>query len=344
MKTKFNPSYDSKRQKLSEIIPLSTPFTIYLEPTRFCNLKCFYCLHSTRDELNGEFYQSGYDIKHISPKLFTLFINQIQYFPKKIKRLVFSGLGEPLMNPRLPEMVKEANKTGMFERIDVITNGVLLSKNFSNQLIKSGVTRIQISIQGLDSESYLSNCGIHLNYDEFFANLKYLYSIRGDATIFIKIIDSLLRDQNDKDRFFSLFNDICDTFFIEHLVSMEQQMGDLNGVIDNSKNLNNEIVVPRKVCSVPFYHLNINADGDVFPCPPPGLPKWFSYYNITEESLLNIWNGQKRNRFLKAQLQIGREKIKWCNSCINYNCISTPEENLDEDAHWLLEKISLNDR
>ena len=49
----IKPSYDTKRQKLSEIIPLDSPLSMYIEPTRTCNFKCFYCMHSTRGEKGG---------------------------------------------------------------------------------------------------------------------------------------------------------------------------------------------------------------------------------------------------------------------------------------------------
>ena len=35
------PSYDTKRQRLSEVIPLDSPLSMYVEPTRTCNFKCF---------------------------------------------------------------------------------------------------------------------------------------------------------------------------------------------------------------------------------------------------------------------------------------------------------------
>ena len=52
----IKPNYDTKRKKLADIIPLAQPFTVYIEQTKYCNFKCFYCIHSTRDEAGGEFH------------------------------------------------------------------------------------------------------------------------------------------------------------------------------------------------------------------------------------------------------------------------------------------------
>jgi MoaA/NifB/PqqE/SkfB family radical SAM enzyme len=81
-------------------------------------------------------------------------IKQLAEFPKGIKRIVFSGLGEPLMNPRLPEMVKIAVDAQIADRVEVITNGVLLTPEMSDKLIEAGITNINVSIQGINTEQY----------------------------------------------------------------------------------------------------------------------------------------------------------------------------------------------
>ena len=43
--------------------------------------------------------------------------------------------------------------------------------------------------------------------------------------MFIKIIDIMLKSEEDRERFFQMFSGLCDTIFVEHLVIMEQQMG-----------------------------------------------------------------------------------------------------------------------
>lgn len=66
----IKPNYDTKRKKLAEIIPLAHPFTVYIEQTKYCNFKCFYCIHSTRDEADGEFRALGHRMQHIDDSFF----------------------------------------------------------------------------------------------------------------------------------------------------------------------------------------------------------------------------------------------------------------------------------
>ena len=61
----IKPNYDTKRKKLAEVIPLAAPFTVYIEQTKYCNFKCFYCIHSTRDEADGEFRALGHRMQHM---------------------------------------------------------------------------------------------------------------------------------------------------------------------------------------------------------------------------------------------------------------------------------------
>ena len=104
MKAEIKPYYDTKRSKLADVVPLAAPYTVYIEATRFCNVKCFYCLQSTRDDDSGEMNQLGLKTSHMDEKMYAVLLDQLSEFPSGgIKRIVFSGLGEPLMNPKLPE-------------------------------------------------------------------------------------------------------------------------------------------------------------------------------------------------------------------------------------------------
>ena len=53
-------SVDTNRQKIADIVPLDGPLSMYIEPTRACNFKCFYCMHSTRGVAGGELEKMGF--------------------------------------------------------------------------------------------------------------------------------------------------------------------------------------------------------------------------------------------------------------------------------------------
>lgn len=334
----IKPYYDTNRKKLADIIPLPAPFTVYIEQTKYCNFKCFYCIHSTRDDENGEFQKLGHKVMHMESSYFRKIISDLQAFPKgSVKRIVFSGLGEPLMNPDLPQYVKLAAEAGICDRIEVITNGLLLTPEKADALVAAGITNINISIQGLNGLEYKETCGQEIDFTKFVDNLTYLYKNRKNVKIYIKIIDAILKSEEDKEKFFTIFGEIADRIYVEHLIVMQQQMDNLKEVVDGSLNFYGEALdANRKVCAQAFYFLQVGCDGDTFPCPVPGLGKGLSMGNAKKESLLSIWHGEKRKRILRMMLEKNKDKIKECNGCTCFNCINDPSENLDVDADKLL--------
>lgn len=338
MKAKFESSVDKNRNKLADVLPLKSPYTIYIEPTRLCNLKCYYCMHSSRNVPNGELEKTGYVLKNMDMLMYEKLVSDINNFNPQPKRIVFSGLGEPLMNKKLPEMIKLLRNTGYMNRIDIITNAVLLSYDVSDKLVEAGVSRIQISIQGLDDIQYFKNCGVEVNFKKLVDNIRYFYEHKKQSEIYIKIIDDELKTVEDKERFFDIFGDICDSIFIEHLIVLEQQMGDHGGKVDSSLNINNEKITFSNCCTVPTYHLQIGVDGDVFPCPIVGLPRSFAIGSIVFNNLSEIWKGEKRKNLILQMLKGDKNNIPVCGSCLSHCTIQGDEENLEPYADELIRK------
>lgn len=343
MAAEIKPNYDSKRAVLADIVPLETPFSFYIEPTRVCNLKCFYCMHSTRDDAEGPFQALGYDIHPMSMELFAKLVEDLKEFPDTIKRVSFSGLGEPLANRNLPQMVKMLRDTGKVERIDILTNALLLDNAFAQELIDAGVSKIIVSIQGVGEEDYLKNCQCTMKYETLLQNLTYFFKNKKEGQeSFIKVIDATLKDKKEEEKFFSLFGEICDTIYIEHLTTVEQQMDSLESVVDFSKNLFNEEIITKEVCTIPFYYVSINSDGDVFHCSPPGLPREFAYGSIQKDNLRAIWNSKNKRDFLKLQCTDGKPNISWCKKC-TCDVIFNKDEFLDDRRDEVLAKLNAID-
>ena len=334
----IKPNYDTKRKKLAEIIPLASPFTVYIEQTKYCNFKCFYCIHSTRDEADGEFRALGHRMQHMDEGFYEKIIRELKEFPQDgVKRIVFSGLGEPLMNPRLPEYVRMAVDAQIAGRVEVITNGLLLTPEKSRALVEAGITNINISVQGLDAAGYEETCGIRIDFARYLENLKYLYEHRGKVQIYIKAIDATLGTKENEEKFFEIFSPFADRIYIEHLVVMQQQMDELREIVDGTKNFyGEELDVNRKVCAQSFYFMQIGCEGDIFPCPVPGLGKNLSMGNAKEHTLTEIWNGSRRRGFLRKMLKKEKDQIPDCATCTCFNAINNPMEQLDDDAERLL--------
>jgi MoaA/NifB/PqqE/SkfB family radical SAM enzyme len=78
--------------------------------------------------------------------------NAIRPHLSEIKSIDFSGGGEPLLQPELPERIAEAKAAGC--ETGFLSNGLLLDRARLQQLLEAGVDWICISIDGADARMY----------------------------------------------------------------------------------------------------------------------------------------------------------------------------------------------
>lgn len=321
------------RTKLSEVIPLETPYIVQVFPVYGCNFKCNYCIHSVPVNKRGYIAEKTF----MNFELYKKAIDDLANFPRKIKMLRFAGTGEPLLHKDVAKMVDYAVKKQIAESIDIVTNGSLLTQELSTELINANLSRLRISIQGINSLKYKKVTGLNLNFDRFIENLTYLYKNKGQTQVYIKIIDCAL-EKNEEKKFFELFGNICDTIAIEHLLPAVSQIDYSNISNEESKLTQNGVEVQEAdVCPQPFYLMQINPDGNIVPC--CAMETAYIAGNCKDESLYDIWNGKKYNEFRKMQLSKQKENYVVCSKCQQYKYSMFPEDVLDNDAEKILKNF-----
>jgi MoaA/NifB/PqqE/SkfB family radical SAM enzyme len=336
MKASIVPGYDKCRQQLSELVPLKAPFTLFITPSQLCNFRCGYCTQSLSLECKQRL---GFRSELLNYDLFLRLAEQSAEFPGKLKRVLLTGLGEPLTNPRIADMVAVLSKLGVAEKYEIFTNASLLEREVTDRLLSAGLTCLRISVQGTSPQKYKDIAGIDMDFKRFVDNIAYFYRERGDCKVYIKIIDKCLDNEEDKEKFFELFGDVSDYIFVEHLVKAQPSMGDYGKEADNEYTFYGEDSEVREVCPYMFYTLQTDAHGNVFPCPPLGLPLSFSLGNVRENNLLEIWNGEKLKNLRMAHLSGNRAGIGMCGQCGCYLSFTPKEDNLDNDSKEILKRI-----
>lgn len=137
--------YDIVRKKQIERFKLRLPDfprRIDLEITNLCNIQCTICPRS--DMVRPR--------QHMSPDLWQSIIDEIREYG--LVDSWFHLFGEPLLHPRLFDMLEYAHRSRAFLHSGLSTNGMKLSLENSRRLIESGLHRIVISLDGVDEESY----------------------------------------------------------------------------------------------------------------------------------------------------------------------------------------------
>jgi radical SAM protein with 4Fe4S-binding SPASM domain len=324
MESKLNkkivPSYNKNRVILGECLPLDAPFSVVLDVSEKCNFRCSYCFRSSKPSDLWSYARSN---SLMSMETFELAARQLLSFPSQPKTIALSGHGEPLCNPLLPRMVKRLKGLGLTSMVDIHTNGSLLTPETAAALAESCIDRIIVSLQGINAETYKKVCGVTIDFDKFYENLKILYEQKNiKTTIHIKTVDAALSSPEEEERFYAIFSQIADYVFVEKVVPLWKA----KTAGQNSKlNKYGESFGFMNYCSFLFYNLAVIPDGTIYPClelPPP-----VSLGNIRETSLLDAWQSSVRNSFLKQHLQNGRKNHPCCRDCfVPQNTIKVKED------------------
>jgi radical SAM protein with 4Fe4S-binding SPASM domain len=119
------------------------PISISIEPTTSCNLRCPECPSGLRSFTRN----TGM----LDPALFRKVLNEIA---SDLIYLTFYFQGEPYLNPRFLDMVKEANQKKLFTSTS--TNAHYLNDENARATILSGLDRLIISLDGTTQETYQS--------------------------------------------------------------------------------------------------------------------------------------------------------------------------------------------
>lgn len=339
MLAKKEAFYSKDRTPLADVIPLNTPYKINLEFSSACNLRCRFCGHSSDDFLR-DFHHSA---ELMSNEDFDILLSQLSYFPKKIKAITICGYGEPLLNPHTPGFISALKEKQVAERIEMFTNGLMLNHTLSEKLVKSGLDRIQLSVNGLSGEDYLQNTGRKIDFAAFLDEIKYLFSVKGNMSLDIKIVDVCI-PHGDEQRFYDIFGNYCDRISVEkaHLVvnTREKSYGEISDRVGASEKWSGFSDRTFHVCPLPFYSMTVRASGSVGLCNCVSLEMTSPELNFKRVSILDIWNGSIRNgALLKILHEDYSELTEKCKYCVSRSAFAFQEDCLDHDVDRLIDII-----
>ncbi|MBD3309305.1 radical SAM protein [candidate division KSB3 bacterium] len=313
------------------------PIHIQLEPTTYCNLNCTMCGRS-------QHFQTS---THMRVPDFERILHQIQ--PRKI---TLSGVGEPFMNPDLLDMIRLAKAAGA--SINTTTNCTLLTPARCEQIVRSGLDLIKISIDGAKADTYqrirgedkflqvldglralteakkrlssvtpfirLNYVMSKANYQEIAATIELAAKLGVDAVYF-----QPLELVGIEDRYELLVGDLAYEDFAEEIrralaLSREQQ------VSTNLARISAQLPTywdkyqmhthshATRICILPWFSTYITVDGIVRPCCSFSQTP-ADMGNILHSDLSEIWNGKPYQQFRKA-IRAGNRPYQICKNCV----------------------------
>lgn len=306
---------ERERPPLSPRLPLPGPLALLIEFTNKCNFACKFCPESFPDYVAkaGGIHWLDFDkFKNICRDVLDL---------GGLKVLRYHTMGEILLHKDAIAMFRYAADMKVAERTELTTNASAITKQRAVELVQSGLDYIRVSIYGMNPERHKHVTGSNLHPERIQANIRTLYETRQRMGavrpyIHVKMLDPF--DVGEEAAFRAAFHSIADEVHLD-------QPHEWNGA-DSGKLLDNVYgekaddargrhkIGPRDVCPLPFYQPSIHSDGRVSMCHVDWSNKT-TVGNIFEQSLAEIWRGERVRQFQKMHIERRRHENEACRGC-----------------------------
>jgi radical SAM protein with 4Fe4S-binding SPASM domain len=139
---------------------LNGAVVVEFEVTNKCNADCIMCPNGIMKR----------PISHMKLDLFKQIVDELAAAKLPLIRFVFAGIGEPTIDPHLPERVRYLKEKIPNVPVQVTTNASLLTERKGTELINAGLDRMIISFNGTSKETYEAVMG-NMVYEKTMENL-----------------------------------------------------------------------------------------------------------------------------------------------------------------------------
>jgi len=271
------------------------PPQINVELTGACNYKCQFCVQSYMDRTKGEIRHE--DFKKIINEAVSL----------GTRSLKLSNWNEPLLHNYLEDYILYARKAGIFN-VYISSNGSLLSKDRAESLIEAGLTKIFISLDATNEETYYRQRG-QRNYKKVVENIMNLIEIRGKGKFPIVRVNFLKTEINrgQEGEFVRMWEGIADIVGIQIMNELPDKESGVQREEDRRESYR---------CSFPFKQLVVNHAGQILPCCVMYGAK-MPLGNIADMTLKEAWNSQQMKDLQKLHFEGRFAENPYCRRCIS---------------------------
>jgi radical SAM protein with 4Fe4S-binding SPASM domain len=301
-----------KKKRLQSKVPLRFPFLLNIELTNICTERCIWC---PQDEITRP---KGF----IDVGLFKKIIDECARY-ERLRRLYVHWMGEPLLHPKIVEMLEYAKKKNIAEMIVIATNGTHLSEKIMKELIRLEIDELYLSIDAGTEDTYKRLKGTK-SFNKIESNIRNAMELKKKLHAKLPYLRLKYLDMDQNNHEIGLFKrkweTIVDTIFFED---------DFN-IWNGASNRVNESVVhtdaykrnygnldERYPCDRLWYMLAIHWDGKVSPC----VCDWDGKTivgDLASSSLREIWYSEKMREFRGNHLNNEFDRIEMCKVCTRW--------------------------
>ena len=281
---KFENFKLSKQEEYEKKLTLkSKPYQIVIEPTNVCNLHCPLCPTG----IGAETRKQGV----LPLERFKKLIDSIK---DTVLQLSLQNWGESTIVPQLPEMIKYASDNGIYTLISS-NFSIKYSDHFLESLIKSGLGRLQIDIDGTTQDVY-EKYRIGGNLETVLSNTRKVMKIKKENNLEFPIIQSRMIIMKHNEHQIEDFKKLSKELDVDEIemgnLQLDPDIG-TDWLPENTKYVYETLVGSRRTspCHWPWSGFTINWDGGMTPCCIVADDK-SDFGNVFEENISEIWNNE----------------------------------------------------
>jgi len=294
----------------SPVVPVP-PQKIQVELTNICTLRCIHCIQPYMKRKKG--YMDS-----------TLFKKIVDEAASHNITVALTGQGEPLLHGEYGSLLKYATQRCVTE---IITNATRLDEEKAMSILDAEPDLVEFSFDAPTKEIYEKVCRGG-NYETTLQNIRHFFDKKRElrkkrSTNVIAIVE-----EPDTKNEIERFKEWCYTTLGEDVVSgvISQKLGNFHGESElwRSGEMSDDSVkhyLPKPewpVCLNPWQQIKINWDGTVNSCLWDYNSK-FAAGNVAENTIMEIWNGEKMREFREALLAREYDSIEqngpMCSTC-----------------------------
>jgi len=328
---KYRKRYERIIKNLDTEEKTNYPNAVVLELVNRCNLTCPSCKQWFRNDATKSTLDDD-----ILDKIFNDFAKN------KLNSLMLTA-SVPLLYKKIDKVLDRAQKDEIMD-VFLFTNGTLLNEKNSKIILDSCITRLFISIDAFNKETYDK---VRIPVAKRLYKQDRLKALEENIVRFMKLRSEYKRDlplvrtsfptfkenKSEVDNFVKKWKKIVDTVEIQRdmIPSFEMNGKDKNGKNDNiekwykelvGKPVKNEIKNDKKIysCREPWSQISVYADGSFVPCCTP-FGRNIPIGNIKNKNIKDVWNGSEINKIRDAFKNNKPHKV--CKACIDHTTIVT---------------------
>ena len=296
------------------------PRLLQMEATNACNLSCPFCARTTVMKRK---------IGFLDPELFRKIAADA--VAAGVRAVHFAVFGEPLMHPRIDDLVRIAKEAGM-AKVWISSNGSFLSQEKVERLAAAGLDELHVCVDGADAKTHealrAGSC-----FEKVFAQLKDCADFlrKNPSRAFRLHVQMIVMKENrhQQKEFRAMWKQILRG--VPHPKPFLKGYTSFAGQTDFQKrDARDKAIRFRVPCFRLAEEIAVLWDGSVSACCYDADGR-MPVGNIRKDSLQTIWRGRPMNGMRELHGKGDLDSLPLCKNCDVVNRVFMPKEFLQRN-------------